>query len=580
MHTAVSQNTPLAIPVDVVESQRKVLEQLHYLTTFRNQMVVIAGPEGAGKSTLLEVFLEQASDYANLAYLVSPQKLTVEQIRHRLLQQITSMMRMPEDISLSKSIRRALPAQPQHLMIVVDDAEQLPPVILDELQDLVLHSRFTAGRHRISVVVSGKTEWAARQKKRLPSNQSDAPEIIVVPEFSDAEALHFAKQLLSGHEKGRALAADTYRIQAALGTSLSYPGIIRDGLQSLVAPIEKTRYQVEDEPAEPQTKKASKKAARSNSKASSKRQGIPTRFKFAFAAAIIMTLGASAWMYRDDIMASYESFNAEGLPVTESGVTDTQEPTEELGIAPNGAEDSSSIETTALANSTELTSPVQPEDWLNPVLESGEGQLTMSYDEALPRLMDAAKEYRQEGEFNMGLYQVRSLNPLVAVATAAMENNAANAEDSEVSAQPATETTTNASPESVAVNASNAEDQTTQQEEVTQEPASNPWLASHDNELILQMNESRVALQLAAFSQESATNSFIEAQPNQNNLMVYHTLRNGGDWYVVVTGNYASLADARNAIEQLPSSQQSLQPWAKPFAWMQRELAVVDIAAL
>ena len=146
MQNALTEYMPLAMPVSVVESQRKVLEQLHYLTTFRNQMVILAGPDGAGKSTLLEVFLEQASDYANLAYLATPQKLTVEQIRQRVLQQITSVMRMPADVSLSKSIRRALPSEPQHLMLVIDDAEQLPPIILDELQELVLHSRFTAGQ--------------------------------------------------------------------------------------------------------------------------------------------------------------------------------------------------------------------------------------------------------------------------------------------------------------------------------------------------------------------------------------------------------------------------------------------------
>ncbi|RTE85920.1 MULTISPECIES: AAA family ATPase [Gammaproteobacteria] len=551
---AASENTPLAMPVEALESQRKVLEQLHYLTTFRNQMVVVAGPEGAGKSTLLEVFLEQASDYANLAYLNTPQKLTVEQIRQRILQQITSVMRMPEDISLSKSIRRALPSQPQHLMIVVDDAEHLPPVILDELQELVLHSRFTAGRHRISVIISGKTEWAARQKKRLPSNQNDAPEIVVIPEFTDSEALQFAKRLLSGHAKGKALAADNYRIQAALGTSLSYPGVIRDSLQNLVAPIEKTRYHIEDTPEQETAKPQKRKTAQSSAPV---KEGTPMRLKLAMVATLMITVAVSGWMYRDDIMATYqeltqvrnevksESGTESPLPATESNATQT----------------------------TDLTSPVQPEDWLNPVLEQGESQLTMSYQEALPRLASAAREYQQEGDFDIGLYQVRSFNPLVAAATAALENNAVS-EASETSEPAELASTESAEPE---VPNQEAEVATTQEPDATPEPV-NAWLNAQDNPIILNMDASRVGLQLAAFSQEQATMQFVEAQANQNNLMVYHTLRNGGDWYVVVTGNYASLAEARNAISTLPANQQALQPWAKPFEWMHRELAVVGLS--
>jgi len=42
-----------------------------------------------------------------------------------------------------------------------------------------------------------------------------------------------------------------------------------------------------------------------------------------------------------------------------------------------------------------------------------------------------------------------------------------------------------------------------------------------------------------------------------------------------VTGNYGSLAEARAAISQLPAGLQQLEPWAKPYAWIQTELEVV-----
>ncbi|CUS47925.1 MAG: DamX protein [Idiomarinaceae bacterium HL-53] len=535
MQNAVTEAVPLAIPVNVVASQRKVLEQLHYLTTFRNQMVILAGPQGAGKSTLLEVFLEQASDYANLAYLNTPQKLQVEQIRQRLLQQITSVMRMPADASLSKTIRRALPSEPQHLMIVVDDAEQLPPVILDELQELVLHSRFTAGRHRISVIVSGSMEWAARQKKRLPSNQTDAPEIITIPEFTDAEALQFAKQLLTGHEKGKALAADTYRVQAALGTSLSYPGTIRDCLQALVAPIPTTRYHIEDDSAPVMPSKAKRKAVRTQARPQGQRP-----LKIILLGAIFMTLITSAWMYRGELETLLANATTDmperfATETTESGTESRTESASETAIEET-------------ATPIEFTRQFEPTDFLNPVLEQGESQLTMSYEEALPRLTEAARAYVQKGDLQIGLYR--------------FEDNSVPAENIEIVSEAVPETSTAA---------------VSQISEVREAPAINQWLEAHDNALVVNQSADRVTLQLAAFSSESATQTFLSQQANRDNLMVYHTLRNGGDWFVVITGNYASIAEARVAINNLPTNQQALSPWAKPYEWIHQELAVVDL---
>src|SRR5690554_3567130 len=306
MSDAVTDTThiPLAVPVQIMPSQQKLLEQLHYLTTFHNSMVILAGPEGAGKSTLLEVFLEQASDYANLAYLCATPRLSIENVRERLFQQISSDSRAQPNASLSKTIRRALPEEPQHLMLVVDDAHTLEPAIVEELQDLVLHSRFTGGKHRISVIISGTTDWAARQRKALPSNSTDQPEIVLIPELEDSEALAFAKALLFGHEKGKALAMDNFRIQATLGTSLLYPGIIQAQLQELVSPIPAARYKVSDDDV---VLSSHNSAAKTNTKTSSSTNNKPKRngMRLFFIMAVIamfIAAAVTAWLNQDRLL--------------------------------------------------------------------------------------------------------------------------------------------------------------------------------------------------------------------------------------------------------------------------------------
>ncbi|RUO37959.1 hypothetical protein CWE15_10595 [Aliidiomarina taiwanensis] len=483
-------HTPLAVPVQVMPSQQKLLEQLHYLTTFHNSLVILAGPEGAGKTTLLEVFLEQASDYANLAYLCATPQLTIEQVRQRLFQQIGTLSRIQPNASLSKTIRRALPDEPQHLMVVVDDADLLTADIVQELQDLVLHSRFTGGKHRISVVVSGTPEWAARQRAELTTSTTDKAEIVLVPELTDHEALVFAKALLQGHEKGRALALDHTRILSTIGTNLLFPGLIQGQLQALVSPVPAARYHVSDEQEEEQKiEKANEPKVPPAGKPAS---GLKTILVMSLAAMLIAA-GVTAWLHKDTLLTAIQ-------PADEPAPEETQE---EAATTPSEPESESTM--------------------------ADDSPVVMSYTEALPRLTEAAREYTSDRQVEL---------KLIAEATPTEENV-------EVKEQP-----------------------------VVESPP-NPWLTSHDNAYFIAAPADTVVLQLGAVASQAALNRFLGNLGSTQGLKVYHTLKNERSWYVVTTGEYASLAEARRAIPNLASDLQALEPWAKPIAWIHRELAVV-----
>lgn len=522
MSDAVTDNphTPLAVPVRIMPSQQKLLEQLHYLTTFHNSMVILAGPEGAGKSTLLEVFLEQASDYANLAYLAATPRLTIESVRERLFQQISTETRALPNASLSKTIRRALPDEPQHLMLVVDDAHTLAPAIIDELQELALHSRFTGGKHRISVIISGTTDWAARQHKSLPSDSTDKPEIVLIPELEDAEALAFAKALLIGHEKGKALAMDNFRIQATIGTSLLYPGIIQSQLQELVSPIPAARYKITDDDVVLSSRKTDKKSA-ATSEPKPRRNGMKL-FAIMSVVALLIATTATAWLNKDLLAAEYERYvnTRDGNTVKETST----EKVEPLTVEPE--------------QEVTVQAEVEPEE--PAVLEENpkqahEGQVVMNYDEALPRLTEAARNFESTREIDLKLI-----------------------------AEPTKPETQTEQPEPVA----------SVSEEPTEESSNNPWLNSYDNAYFLSAPPSQVVLQLGAVSSQAALNRFMSHVEGEQ-LKVYHTLKNERSWYVIVTGNYTSLNEARAAVATLTSDIQALQPWAKPVEWIQNELAVV-----
>ncbi|MGC6389103.1 SPOR domain-containing protein [Ewingella sp. S1.OA.A_B6] len=78
-------------------------------------------------------------------------------------------------------------------------------------------------------------------------------------------------------------------------------------------------------------------------------------------------------------------------------------------------------------------------------------------------------------------------------------------------------------------------------------------------------------LQLSGASQSNSLNAFAKQQ-GLKNYLVYQTSRDGKPWFVLVSGNYASSAEAKNAISSLPAEVQAKKPWVKPVHQVQQDL--------
>ncbi|AHG19960.1 hypothetical protein Z042_10175 [Chania multitudinisentens RB-25] len=82
---------------------------------------------------------------------------------------------------------------------------------------------------------------------------------------------------------------------------------------------------------------------------------------------------------------------------------------------------------------------------------------------------------------------------------------------------------------------------------------------------------SHYTLQLSSASRSDTLNAFAKQQKLQS-FTVYETKRDGKPWFVLVSGNYASSADAKRAIATLPADVQAKKPWARPVHQVQQEL--------
>lgn len=82
---------------------------------------------------------------------------------------------------------------------------------------------------------------------------------------------------------------------------------------------------------------------------------------------------------------------------------------------------------------------------------------------------------------------------------------------------------------------------------------------------------SSYTLQLNASSNSANLNAWAKKE-NLQNYIVYQTSRNGQPWYVMVSGVYASKAEAERAVSGLPAGVQSNKPWTKPIRQVQSEI--------
>ena len=95
---------------------------------------------------------------------------------------------------------------------------------------------------------------------------------------------------------------------------------------------------------------------------------------------------------------------------------------------------------------------------------------------------------------------------------------------------------------------------------------------STQEKTILSWDESEFTLQIVGLSSEKSALEFIAVQSNKKDLLLFKTIRQGKNWYVVVAGHYANAATARQAAKSLPESQLKGAPWPRELKTIHREI--------
>jgi DamX protein len=95
---------------------------------------------------------------------------------------------------------------------------------------------------------------------------------------------------------------------------------------------------------------------------------------------------------------------------------------------------------------------------------------------------------------------------------------------------------------------------------------------SADEQEILSWSSSRYTIQILGVSNLKSAQDFVNSQTNKSDLLIFETRRAGKKWYVVVSGHFASNAEARSAVSRLPAKQRETGPWPRQINVIQQEI--------
>ncbi|MGM0481138.1 MAG: SPOR domain-containing protein [Pseudomonadota bacterium] len=492
---AVAQQQLVAAPVKVKASQQKIIDQLHQQCQQNDSLLMLHGGDGSGKTTIAELFLEQASNYAECAFVSANERSSIDRLRAQVLNQLFGTISLSDE-TLSRQMQRQAPLK--HAVIVIDNGEHLPDSFLAECVSTV--NQLSAIGQKVSIVIVADSRWAYQQKP-APHLRVQGPLMLEVPTLSQEEQIRYVQELLPERQQ-RLWNFD--RIQQFLNTINGYPGEIQQRLQ-LALTTQAQRYK--DQPAKEKASEAADEVSDdpvslNTGAASNARRTI--KISHVFILTLLLSLAAAAYFNQQALQDYWQA------ETPDSEKTVEQAPAKETGTK---------VETKAEVVADPEPVAEQPvelpsfEPMTEPSLELKPKELAMSYREALKDLNRVAAAENDPRELQLSLVKVQSPS---------------NVEDA------------------AAVSAG---------------PYQTDGIAARDSQSF--------ALQIAVISSEELLVQFRQQHDITDTTDVYQ--RSDGA-YVIVHGTFETLNQARESLTELPASVQKMQPWAKSYLSMQKEI--------
>lgn len=457
-----------------LESQIQLLTRVQFITRFSSHLIHLSGAQGSGKTWLAHAFLEDYASDCHQILLMCQRGQTDVQHRTLLLQQFVSHAMFNEHDSLCQSVEHLLANQHYKLMVVIDDAHLLSPILIAELWALAQYANQHA-ELQLNIVLFANSGELNQTLAHVAHGSGITPVELDIDDFSQQEVVLFSDMLIA--TDGLDMSCRRTLKQRLL-MALPRPGVLHNLPQEEGITMDSN---ISNKPLLP-----------------------------IVIGGVISVLIVSGYFFmttRSSSESTSSTITIPQLPVA-AVVTIDKEP-----LPPQ-------------VNPQELTVGRQDD-------AVGQERVVIS-DQQIDAIIDdhALKGYPAATEAT----EVVKTPSIVAAKIIK-------------------------TPSSAVVNVISA-------------PVSKlDWslkLAA-DKKLLIAVKPTHYALQLAATQSLAAAVEFMTTH-NVTDAMFFQTERNQQSWFIVVTGNYATVTQARTAKRQLAPSLQQLKPWLKSYRKITQEI--------
>ncbi|MBW0296399.1 AAA family ATPase [Shewanella xiamenensis] len=150
----------------LLPSQEALIQRLHHVASYSDQLLVLVGGQGSGKTTLLTALATDFDD-SNAALVICPMHADNAEIRRKILVQLMSSPIFDDEIPLAETILRVAQNQSKPLHIIIDDAHLLSKELWAEC--IILNQIQCAGQ-RIAVTLTVPPAFLADLLPQLPDS--------------------------------------------------------------------------------------------------------------------------------------------------------------------------------------------------------------------------------------------------------------------------------------------------------------------------------------------------------------------------------------------------------------------------
>jgi len=518
-------------------SQLQLIGRLQHLLYLSSSMVFISGEKGSGKSTLIEQLSNQLSDTTQQAFIYLAEPVSVKQIRLQIISQLFDQPLFDADDTLFNSLMQLKNDQNANIarVVVIDNAELLPKELLHELANVIKHKSLICDNEINFVLLSDElhNNQMLKQVKQAKDNQA-------------ITALAFKLSPLEIGEANKLLAHCL--TQVGYSPKIQHQDAIAKQLVNCQGIPEKILLLA--------TKVSSGKL----------KDEQQSWFKARFPAILLMLVllsvlaGLSIYLYPKFIKPQAELtaiVQDDAILLDEIHSSDVVTGKQNIGK-----------ENEALAG-----------QWSNEKKLIDDNKLKVGVADSEERtVIDGSQLLELEKSSQAIAFaddEDLSHDPELSVLAPAIEQIDITAEGANIEliaeeAEPDASglTVTKAT---TAQQIANSTQFPPSQEEAQREATTHKPFISSD--ILLAVDPDFYTLQLAAMSSEKSLQEFIVThQLVGKNFSIYQTVRSGGNWYVVIYGQFENRSAALREAQELSNSPTKLESWVKKYALVHQDL--------